>query len=182
MQITAAGEVLINTKTNPSGNAVFLVVDQAAHALGIGIQNANSGNSLYYLAFYNSAGGGIGTVSQVNASSVAYNTTSDQRLKTDRGHTIDLTELRAVIVHDFTWIADARPDRGVFAQEAHGSFPRAITKGNDERNEGGELARPWMTDYSKFVPDLIVGWQQHDTAITELRALLATLKGSPDAQ
>ena len=33
-----------------------------------------------------------------------------------------------------------------------------------------------MTDYSKFVPDLIVGWQQHDAELAELRALLATGK------
>jgi hypothetical protein len=39
-----------------------------------------------------------------------------------------------------------------------------------------------MTDYSKFVPDLIVGWQHHDAALDEIRAQLATLKGSPDAQ
>jgi hypothetical protein len=34
-----------------------------------------------------------------------------------------------------------------------------------------------MTDYSKFVPDLIVGWQQHDAEIAELRAMFATVKG-----
>jgi hypothetical protein len=35
-----------------------------------------------------------------------------------------------------------------------------------------------MTDYSKFVADLIVGWQQHDAEIADLRAALAALKGS----
>ena len=34
-----------------------------------------------------------------------------------------------------------------------------------------------MTDYSKFVPDLIVGWQQHDAELAGLRAFLATVKG-----
>jgi hypothetical protein len=34
-----------------------------------------------------------------------------------------------------------------------------------------------MTDYSKFVPDLIVGWQQHDDEIAALRARLATVNG-----
>jgi hypothetical protein len=34
-----------------------------------------------------------------------------------------------------------------------------------------------MTDYSKFVPDLIVGWQQHDAALTALRARLAAATG-----
>jgi hypothetical protein len=66
----------------------------------------------------------------------------------------------------------------VFAQDAHAVFPRAVSVGTDETTEGGDLARPWMTDYSKFVPDLIVGWQQHDADLAALRAQLATLKGS----
>jgi hypothetical protein len=45
----------------------------------------------------------------------------------------------------------------------------------DETTAEGTLARPWMTDYSTFVPDLLVGWQQHDAAIAELRAAVAQL-------
>lgn len=181
-RVTPTGELLVNTTTNPSGNAVSIAVDQVAHALGIGIQNTNALNGLYFLAFYNSTGAGIGTVSQASATSVAYNTSSDQRLKTDGGLAEDLTALRAVRVHDFTWTAEGIPDRGIFAQEAHAVFPRAVTPGTDDRTDHGVLARPWGTDYSKFVPDLIVGWQQHEAALAELRAALATLKGSAHAQ
>jgi hypothetical protein len=85
--------------------------------------------------------------------------------------------LRAVVVHDFTWKADGVGDRGIFAQDAHAHYPHAIVEGSDDRTASGDLARPWMTDYSKFVPDLIVGWQQHDAAIAELRAALAAAKG-----
>jgi hypothetical protein len=179
MRITPAGELLVNTTTNPNGNAVSIAIDQVVHALGVGIQNTNVANGLYFLAFYNSGGSGIGTVSQVNASSVAYNTTSDQRLKTDDGIATDLSALRALRVHDFTWTADGIRDRGIFAQEAHPVFPRAVTPGTDDRTDRGDLARPWGTDYSKFVPDLIVGWQQHAAALEALRAELARLTGSP---
>jgi hypothetical protein len=104
---------------------------------------------------------------------VTYGTTSDRRLKVDGGLATDVAALRAVAVHDFTWTTDGRADRGVFAQDAAAVFPRAIVAGSDETTEGGSLAHPWMTDYSKFVPDLIVGWQQHDAAIAEIRAALA---------
>jgi hypothetical protein len=57
-----------------------------------------------------------------------------------------------------------------------------VLAGTDETTDPGVLVRPWMTDYSKFVSDLIVGWQQHDAELADLRAQLATLKGSPDAQ
>ena len=36
----------------------------------------------------------------------------------------------------------------------------------------GHLAKPWSVDYSKFVPDLIVGWQQHDARLAVLEAKL----------
>jgi hypothetical protein len=113
---------------------------------------------------------------------VAYTTTSDARLKDDAGRAADLSALRAVVVHDFAWKADGRADRGVFAQDAHAVFPRAVTVGTDDTTADGTLTRPWMTDYSKFVPDLIVGWQHHDADLAELRALLVTLKGSADAE
>jgi hypothetical protein len=135
-------------------------------------------NNLTYMQFNNTVDGSAGNVVQTGATTVAYNTASDGRLKTDHGRAADLSGLRAVTVHDFTWTADGVADRGIFAQEAHALYPRAIVPGTDERTDSGALAHPWMTDYSKFVPDLIVGWQQHDAALAALRAALATLKGS----
>jgi hypothetical protein len=122
-----------------------------------------------------------GNITAATSTTVAYNTTSDVRLKEDAGRASDLAALRAIVVHDFRWKADGGRDRGIFAQEAHALYPRAVAKGTDETTEAGHLARPWMTDYSKFVPDLIVGWQQHDAELAALRATLATLKGPTDA-
>jgi hypothetical protein len=139
---------------------------------GLGVQNTNPSNGAFYLAFYNSAVVLAGYINQTGATTVAYTTTSDARLKTDDGPAADLDALRRIVVHDFAWTADGRRDRGIFAQEAHALYPRAVFPGTDETTDSGALARPWMTDYSKFVPDLIVGWQQHDVAIAELRAQL----------
>jgi hypothetical protein len=139
---------------------------------GISIQNTNPSNSINYLLFLNSAAAAAGNIAQNGATAVVYGTTSDARLKADAGPASDLAALRAIVVHDFTWKADGVADRGIFAQEAAALFPRAILAGTDETTEAGHLARPWMADYSKFVADLIVGWQQHDAALDALRARL----------
>jgi hypothetical protein len=178
LRIDATGLVLINTTSAAIGGQVSIVTDGSVHN-GISIQNSNPGNSAFYLAFYNSAVGLTGSITQSGATAVLFNTSSDARLKDDSGRARDLSALRGLVVHDFTWRADGARGRGVFAQEVAALFPQAITPGTDETTEDGSLARPWMADYSKFVPDLIAGWQQHDAELAALRAHLATLKGSP---
>jgi Chaperone of endosialidase len=150
---------------------------QAFMAFQSGTLNLGApGTTFSGILLFNNGNGQVGTIT-VNGTTTAYNTTSDVRLKNDRGRATNLEALRAVVVHDFQWKADDRWDRGVFAQEAASEFPRAVSEGTDETTESGALARPWMTDYSKFVPDLIVGWQQHEATIAQLRAELAALKG-----
>ena len=160
------------------GGGLVSVSANGATTQGIGIQNTNVANTNMYFAMF-FAGNSVfaGAVQQTGTNTVAYLTTSDARLKRDAGRAADLSALRAVVVHEFTWTADGRPDRGIFAQEAHALYPRAVRAGTDDTTEHGDLARPWMTDYSKFVPDLIVGWQQHDAEIADLRAALAAVKG-----
>jgi hypothetical protein len=177
--ILQAGLVQINTTTDLL-NGVATILADGANRNGISIRNINAANTIYFVAFYNSASGLAGGITQSGASAVVYSTTSDARLKHDHGRADDLTALRGVVVHDFTWRADGVYDRGVFAQEAHALYPRAVSQGTDHTTEDGMLTHPWMTDYSKFVPDLIVGWQHHDAALTELRARVAALTGLPE--
>jgi hypothetical protein len=172
----SAPSVQVSTATVLGGSRV-MIAGPGTTSSGIGIQNTDAGNSEAFLLCYNSAGAIAGYISQTGASTVAYITSSDARLKTDRGRATDLAALRALVIHDFEWTADGIPDRGIFAQEAHALYPRAVVPGTDDRTEGGDLARPWGTDYSKFVPDLIAGWQAHEA---ELAALRARLDARPD--
>ena len=80
-----------------------------------------------------------------------------------------------MVIHDFAWKANGQISRGVFAQEAYVVAPFAVSVGSDELKDG-LLAMPWAVDYSKFVPDLIVGWQQHDATIQSLTARIAALE------
>ncbi len=176
MRISPGGELCVGSQSNPALGQLFVATDGTVHG-GVIIQNTNPGNTIQFVYFVNSGNGSPGGIQQTSASTVAYNTTSDARLKTDHGRVVDLSALRGVVVHDFTWTADGVRDRGVFAQEAAAVFPRAVTEGTDDETPEGQLARPWMTDYSKFVPDLIAGFQQHDAELAALRAAFATLKG-----
>jgi hypothetical protein len=182
LRVQPTGEVCVNQTGAPTFGAKFAVTADGAANPGMAVTNSNPGNTMGYAVFFNSAAGIAGQIQQTGATTVAYTTTSDARLKDDAGRAADLSALRAVVVHDFAWKADGRADRGVFAQDAHAVFPRAVTVGTDDTTADGTLTRPWMTDYSKFVPDLIVGWQHHDADLAELRALLVTLKGSADAE
>jgi hypothetical protein len=178
-QQTIFGDVCINASSSIAGGSqCFVAADNSVHIAGIGLQNLSATPSLYFLLFYNNVGGLAGFIQQTGATTVAYTTSSDQRLKDDAGPAADLSALRALVIHDFTWKADGTADRGIFAQDAHALYPRAVVPGTDETATDGSLAHPWATDYSKFVPDLIVGWQQHDADLAELRAALATLNGS----
>jgi hypothetical protein len=173
-QLFNAATVFVNTLTNPANGQLVVLTDGSVRQ-AIALQNVNTNNVCYYVYCLNSAGGATGGIAQASATTLTFNTSSDARLKNDAGRATDLASLRAVVVHDFTWNADGVRDRGVFAQDAHALYPRAVTAGTDETTDDGSLAHPWMTDYSKFVPDLIVGWQQHDAAIANLRAALAGL-------
>jgi hypothetical protein len=175
-RILPTGEVLVGATATvgPFPNIMGIAGDGNARQHLV-LQNTNvAGNTTTsFLYFVNPSNAGCGSVAQTSATTVAYNTTSDARLKDDAGRAMDLAALAAVVVHDFTWTGDGRRDRGIFAQEAAQVFPRAVTVGSDETTADGTLAHPWMTDYSKFVPDLIVGWQQHEADLAALRAALS---------
>jgi Chaperone of endosialidase len=176
MRLAPTGDLLIGTTSIPAQCGLGVLTD-ASVKVPIAVQSSYAGATGALVAFYNYGNGLAGSISMTSTVGVAYNTSSDARLKDDHGRATDLSALRGVVVHDFTWKGDGVRSRGVFAQEAAAVFPRAISEGDDDLTDGGDLAHPWMTDYSKFVPDLIVGWQQHEATIAALRAELLALKG-----
>src|SRR4030095_11026514 len=171
MRVAPSGELLLG-KTVAEGVGLIQIKTNPTVNWGVGVQHSVDTAGGVFFGMMNAANQIQGAIQSVaGATSVVYNTTSDQRLKDDLGIAEDLTALRAVVVHDFTWQVHGGHDRGVFAQETFPVFPRAISVGSP----GNDLSKPWMTDYSKFVPDLIVGWQQHEA---RLAVLEAQLKGS----
>ena len=178
MRIDTAGHAVIGATSSYSGAMLELVspnIYSTAYCLNCKTL-ADSPAPGYFISFSNSSNAVQGNIGNPTSTTTAYNTSSDIRLKNDLGVALT-TILAGVVVHDFTWKRDGSAARGVFAQEVQSIAPFAVSVGKDHLTEDGTtLQHPWMVDYSKFVPDLIVGWQQHDTLIQQLAARIAALE------
>lgn len=104
-----------------------------------------------------------GVITITGATTVAYTTTSDARLKTDLQDFDGLATILGLSVYDYQWIADGQRGRGVLAQEAHAVAPHAVVEGGDDPDR-----EPWTVDYSKIVPDLVRAVQQLADRVREL--------------
>jgi hypothetical protein len=107
------------------------------------------------------AGVTVGSIA-VTATTTAYNTSSDARLKEDlksfdAGNIVDDTN-----VYDFMWQETGVRDFGVIAQEAKDVYPTATFYQED-------IDR-WFIDYSKYVPVIL-------QELKTLRARIAALEG-----
>jgi hypothetical protein len=112
---------------------------------------------------FHQSGTGCGSITVANATSTAYNTSSDGRLKEDRqafdaGPLIDATT-----VYDFKWKDIDVRGHGVIAQDANEIFPEAVF------HDGA--ADTWGVDYSKYVPLLL-------QEVKALRARVAALEAA----
>jgi len=156
--------------------------------------NSTAGAVMVYLI--RPDGTAIGSITQNSATTVAYNTTSDRRIKENIADSASGLDLLAKIkVRDYNYIAD--PDKqtqqGFIAQELYDIYPQAVTVGGEDPK-----TRPWQVDYGKLTPLLVKSVQDlqsendqlkaradkaeadskaKDDAITQLKAESAQLKG-----
>jgi hypothetical protein len=133
---------------------------------------AQSGSGATYVEFGNLNGSNQynqeGRIVSNAGSGVAYLTTSDQRLKTDKGtYKTGLSTLSKIKIHNYDWKINGTADVGVFAQELYKVYPRAVAPGD----AGESIEKTWQVDYSKLVPVLI-------SAIQELKEKVATLEAA----
>lgn len=153
------------------GQLVNGLVDSNSHALGRNGQHyinhiTGTGSGTGYATF-GYAAGAIGSITQNGTTAVLYNTTSDERLKTniadalDAGNTIDSIKIRS-----FNWKADGSPvNYGFIAQELGEIFPEAVHVGGDD-----EKSNPWGVDPSKLVALMIKEIQSLRKRVTELES------------
>jgi hypothetical protein len=131
----------------------------SAAVLGITL-NATSG---YAVGFYNTGAAAVTGSITNNTTSTGFNTTSDERLKDDRGIASSVAALEALRIHDFVWKATTKADVGLFAQEAYKVLPDIVTKGGVDPHK-----QPWQVNYPGLIPRLLVGWQNHEYRIERL--------------
>ena len=113
----------------------------------------------------------IGSITQSGTSSIAYNTTSDYRLKTNiEPLTAAVARLLQIPVHRFNWLADPTAPKvdGFLAHEAQAIVPESVTGHKDEVDDKGNPKYQGI-DQSKLVPLLVA-------AVQELAARVAALE------
>jgi carboxylesterase type B len=117
--------------------------------------------------FFRANGTTIGSVTSAAGANVAFNTTSDIRLKGGFQPTEGaLEKLNQIEVSNFYYLADPQTRMDGFkAQQLYQVVPYAVTKPKTEVDDKGKII-PWLADYSKVVP-LITG------AVQELTSLFA---------
>ena len=114
----------------------------------------------------------MGSIKAASASTVQYNTSSDERLK---DNIVDAEgQLETVLktkVREFDWKNDGVHNVGFIAQELNEVIPDVVYKGGDDENED-----PWQVDYGKLTPYLFKAIQEQQEQIEQLKAEVQTLK------
>src|SRR4029079_12871378 len=114
----------------------------------------------------------IGSVTQSSATGVAYNITSDERLKENiRGTQFGLNDIMKIQVTDYNYKDDKANDQtGYIAQQLYSIFPEAVHKGGDDAKTD-----PWMVDYGRITPLLVKGMQEQQVQIEVLQNTIAAM-------
>ena len=102
-----------------------------------------------------------------------YNTTSDERLKTNiQPTTKGLNDLMQIQVKDYVYKEDLdKPQTGFIAQQVYAHYPNAVSPGSDDVKTD-----PWMMDYGKMSPLLVKAIQDQQQLITDQQAQIESLQ------
>ncbi len=181
---TAANSFLVGSGTTvlagclaqflaPASAAAVVLKNVTAANMNAVIWNADTAGDNGFIEFDTEAGGTPrGSITYNRGGGVvAFNTTSDRRLKTNiqdadsASSIIDLLRVRS-----FDWIeSGAHVGHWFVAQELYEVAPIAVTKGDD----GEEVTKQWSVDPSKLVPLLVKEIQELRVRMAAMEARLA---------
>jgi hypothetical protein len=135
---------------------------------GIFVSGNNSSGSHTSMRFYSNVNGVIGSITH-GATSTAYNTSSDHRIKENVDYTFDATtRLKQLKPARFNFIADADTTvDGFLAHEVQSVVPEAITGTHNEVDADGNPVYQGI-DQSKLVPLLVKTIQELEARIVAL--------------
>ncbi len=179
-------DATINGQLNVNNNVVGYAaeINNSNNVGGSGGVQITSGEDAFtfgadFITFKRPDGTVVGSVNQNSASTVAYNTTSDARLKENVIDThYDLDTVLKLKVHEYNYKSDPNKTllTGFIAQEIYELFPDAVTVGDDEVDANGKLVHPWQVDYGKLTPLLTKGLQDLNTKLDKVDTRLTTLE------
>jgi len=170
-RIDSSGNLGVGTTSPDSGARV--TVQAASGANGMAVKAGTNGNyGIYFNNTSNSTVGGI----IINSGSVAYNTTSDYRLKENiQPMTGALEKVAQLKPCTYTWKADGSASQGFIAHELQAVVPDCVTGEKDAVNEDGSI-KPQGIDTSFLVATLTAAIQEQQAIIETLTARIEALE------
>ena len=170
MRITSGGSVGIGTSDPFGQNSSLLALSGSGATYNFfSIKDTVNQSGACYIQFLNSSGGGTGQIVRIGTTNaVAYNTTSDYRLKEDLKEINGLDKISKIKVYDFKWKDNEARMDGVLAHELEQIIPFAVTGKKDAINKDGSIKTQGV-DYSKLVPVLVKAIQELKLQIDELK-------------
>jgi hypothetical protein len=170
MTLDASGNLLVGTTAQIQSGKQTISYNASTHN-GLVLSDSNNTTSGRFISF-NLAGTAIGSVERVGATSaVVYNTTSDQRLKSnivDANPVLD--KLMTVKVRQYDWTdGDLHQDYGFIAQELEPVLSGVVTKGKTDDDM-------WQLDYSRLTPHLLKAIQEQQAIIQTLTDRITALE------
>ena len=164
MRIDASGNLLVGTTTLGGANG-FSIDVVGINGVSAALWNRTARATTSYPAIFRDNSVDIGSISYTNTA-VAYNTTSDARLKHDIVNAPEASNLiDAIQVRSFKWnVNDSEQRYGFIAQELVTVAPEAVSQPADPD-------AMMAVDYSKLVPMLV-------KEVQSLRARVAELEGN----
>ena len=132
MRITSVGDVFIGDSSTTNTGKIEFSTGVGAYSGGIAIRHSTTNvDGSGYINFYRNTDV-IGSINQVGTTSVAYNTSSDYRLKEDwipmEGALDRVDALKPI---NFAWKSDGRRVDGFLAHELAEVIPEAVTGEKD---------------------------------------------------
>lgn len=173
MRITSGGDFLVGGTTTRNGTKA--TIESSANVLGLSC-SANV-SSVDFAVFYANAGTVCGNIARVGTTSaVAYNTTSDYRLKENVLPFVNaldsVSKLKPCV---YTWKDGGAAANGFIAHELQEICPDAVTGEKDAVNEDG-TAKYQAIDQSKIVALLTAAMQELSAKVDAQAAEIAALK------
>lgn len=192
MRIDSAGNLLLHggqlLMTVSSWTATpnpGITMSSAAGQVNIG--NSGQASGFQFMNFSRS-GVAIGSITQNGTTGVAYNTTSDRRVKENITDTREgLQKLMRIGVKDFSFKSDASHTivNGFIAQDLQKVYPEAVTtNGDNGQTPLKDKSKPWSVDYGRVTPLIIKAVQElkvaNDTTASRTEILEMQLKAAND--
>jgi len=201
LRIASNGEVSVNDGQVGTGAAVFKIKGAANNDVAVFTHGTSSSANEVLFRFRDGANEDCGTIGiNPNSNSVAYNTSSDYRLKENESAISDgITRLKQLKPYRFNWKSNSSGDKvdGFFAHEVSSIVPEAISGEKDgfqkyrehqekpeDKNVGDfklnekdeKIPEYQQIDQSKLVPLLTAALQEAITKIETLEARIKTLE------